>query len=425
MEEQNNFDQHFKQAGEHFAPTPPPQAWKHIANTLDARTSKKRLVWWVSSAAAACLLLGIGMGYYFGRTEAPDVVVPLAVEQAPKTKDPSQPAPLDATDFTGQRETSLLPTLADIPPVNGTSGNREITSSIKEVEVLLGKKQLLYRERFTWAQLTINRQAPSPMDVPTKVEDVEYELFAEEESSWNWSAAAMGSPLLAFQDARANGAIAQRNLDQEEVGGYSVGMGLRVQRKGNWEYQLGLSLTALQKVTNNPWMELSPMGLTSGTNSSGSFELNNSGNASTTSSPNGFDILAMETTSFTGTYVQIDAQLNQNINYLDIPLGVGYYLVQNRFGLMANLGLTPRIVVQQAVSLSNANGQDVTGTPTANNRLGLLGWAGFTASYQFSNRLSWEVLPQIGYGLVPQISTGEVVNREHQVAVFTGLRYRF
>jgi len=119
------------------------------------------------------------------------------------------------------------------------------------------------------------------------------------------------------------------------------------------------------------------------------------------------------------------SQLNQDINFIEIPLQATYKLVDNKFNIGLNGGISTNILIGNKAVLSDNGGRIGTGE-TANMRsIVYSGAVGIEVGYEITNRITLTVEPRIKHFINSLSTSKSVTYKPYQMGIVTGLTYSF
>jgi len=155
------------------------------------------------------------------------------------------------------------------------------------------------------------------------------------------------------------------------------------------------------------------------TTPSGQVTLNRMGNTSMDVALN-FSNLSGTTTSYSS-----NGELNQNIEFIEIPLQATYKLISKKVNVGLTGGISTNILIGNKANLSE-NGTGIGSGETANMRHVIYsGAVGVEVGYEITNRIVFTIEPRLKQ-YINSLSSNKSVNfKPSQMQVVTGLSYSF
>ncbi|MEQ9262970.1 MAG: hypothetical protein RLP14_07415 [Owenweeksia sp.] len=245
----------------------------------------------------------------------------------------------------------------------------------------------------------------------------------------NVELAVVAGPTVPFMNVnlKDNSTSTQNNVNNERLENtYATGVKVLIRNDRNWEWQAGLMVNNWVQNSNNILLTKQPA-----TTSSGIPDPNNvsSGdvNGYTSLGNVKFDQNAYNQVSLTEELDQyyLVPNIGQEYQFLEIPIGAAYYILNNRFELKLQAGINTRILSNSNVYLEYPDGttSDYEGLKPNNISLQLSTGPGF--AYRITPRLKLQFDPMIYYGVTPINQSNNVETYYHQLLFFSGISYRF
>jgi len=120
------------------------------------------------------------------------------------------------------------------------------------------------------------------------------------------------------------------------------------------------------------------------------------------------------------------SQINSTFQFISVPLQAGYMLVDRKFGLQINGGVSPDFFLKSTV-YNEATQQEVSTTASSNETfksVSLAGTGGAEISYRFSRRYRVSLIPGFRYTLTP-IYKENIMASAKPFVVDLGLKFRY
>ncbi len=293
------------------------------------------------------------------------------------------------------------------------------------------------------ADAETNTQKTSEPESTTDIDDEPFVYNDEEKDKkkkrygtrGSFDIGAVASPTFAFNDVSPqpaqqtakNSIINSPSLEREQTdelqNSYAAGLNFSYRTASRWELSTGLHL--------NNWSQLSSDVLLITDVGTGLYtgDITTRGNTSTgtvsyVTNGNAFDATKFESAGLNEFYLIPDIQ--QQYQFLEIPLSVGYYLLDSkRWSFKTQAGFSGRFLTQSNVQLVYEDGttEAYDGLDIKDFSLQLLGGTGL--GYKATKNLSISLTPSIQYGLTPVNKNSEIETYFHQFLVYTGLTYGF
>lgn len=214
--------------------------------------------------------------------------------------------------------------------------------------------------------------------------------------------------------------ITQNNVANEQLANTNT-YGIQLSKRWkNIEYGIGFFQSEWRQTSNNIILKGDASGNAAtnyndrvrGTTSIGDFTLNIS---------NGAPIQpALET----GHYIFLPNIL-QEYQFIDIPVSASYFLVDRRFKLKLQLGVTNRILSKSIVQLEFPDGTKEDFGDLIPEAYSLQFNSGLGLSYQLFGSWNFNLIPIYSYGLSPISIQEGATTRQHQLSILSGISYRF
>ncbi len=122
---------------------------------------------------------------------------------------------------------------------------------------------------------------------------------------------------------------------------------------------------------------------------------------------------------------QTSSTLEQNLDYLEIPLTLRYYLVNKGMSLSLSVGLSTNWLVSNNVYLKEESGKIKIGETSGISSLTMSTNAGLAFSVPVAGRLSLQLEPRINYFLSDINKDFPVSFKPYSFGIYSGLQYTF
>ncbi len=120
----------------------------------------------------------------------------------------------------------------------------------------------------------------------------------------------------------------------------------------------------------------------------------------------------------------IEGDLNQSIEYVEIPLEMKYSLYQSRVGLSVVGGFSTFILTNNEISMVSLNATTILGEANNINDLNFSGNVGFDIDYKISNDWFLNLTPMVKYQF-NTFSSNAGNFQPYYFGVYSGINYRF
>lgn len=120
-----------------------------------------------------------------------------------------------------------------------------------------------------------------------------------------------------------------------------------------------------------------------------------------------------------------NADLKQNMEYIEIPVLVAYHLIDRKVNVDLTGGMSTNILVGNSASLYEGGVETQRGETSQLRDLVYAGTVGLGLGYELSRRVTVMLEPRVKYYL-NSISTNSYINyRPYQLGIYTGVTYAF
>jgi len=477
MEEKKHIDRLFQEKLKDFEMNPDASIWTNIENQLVKKRKKRVLPLWLRiGGVAATLLLLISSGiWFFNSSDNEDtikeqIIAPIIITDTKKedilkngdnnnstdqtletvVESKTEGETKEATTTTTENRSSIaiqqnnttspIKNIAQgstIKNSNNNSKNKSIEStsniisktdnpqlSIDKIkfsnEGLQPKEGEAIASNKTPAILEENKQ-----DLGEIVESDEntITLKEEEDSKKKWSVGSAVAPVY-FSSLRSGSPIDVSLATNEKSSDISMSYGLKVNYKINDKLSLqsGISSVELGYQTKNvSALITSSEALTNSTN----IDTNVKGFEIITMSNDNIAVQSQELTAPQQRgLTSLNGDLNQFMNYLEIPTEVKYTMIQKKAGLHVIGGVSTYILYKNGVTLSNFDGTVALGEASNLNELNFSGNIGLDFDYELNKKLYINVSPMFKYQF-NTFSKSAGGFQPYSLGIYTGLNFRF
>jgi hypothetical protein len=468
-----NIDQLFKEKFQNFEAATPHDAWQDVSTRLDQAKGRKRILILRWSAIAAALILAFFSGWHFDQVVSSDKNEPslilspstgISSEEFEKPKDvpsgseASSAHSSDVVKSLNAKTEEAVSEKIDVAPSTKATSPEEIVAPAVTRKHQKSRK-LKAPSNASQNGYAVNSEEettlPVPLDLlPKPTPSITLEtldnnntllLSEDDNSKQNYTPSyavvdpnrfpkrkmessrfelgLMGGPTVPFRNVRydkADNAISNNVQNERLENAYAAGITLAYKAENRFEYTAGIMVNNWNQTSNNIILEADEPNnsITSqpdelvGNTSYGSIKFD---------TPNSFSQVSPSTEA--GQFILLP-NIQQQYQFVEIPVGVAYYLLDGRFQIKAQMGLNARILSSSTVKLEYPNGdiEDYDGLDP--NTWSLQLNAGPNLGYAITNRLRLHVSPTIFYGLTPNTDMDGVETYHHQFLLFSGFSFR-
>ncbi|MBV1923784.1 MAG: PorT family protein, partial [Flavobacteriaceae bacterium] len=119
-----------------------------------------------------------------------------------------------------------------------------------------------------------------------------------------------------------------------------------------------------------------------------------------------------------------EAEINQKINYYEIPLELKYSLVNNKFGVNLIGGLSTLFLGNNEISVNAGDFESILGEANNLSTVSFTTNVGVGLNYKFSKKFMFNIEPMFKYQLNPY--TDSSVNyKPYYIGIYSGLSFKF
>lgn len=476
-----NIDQLFSEKFSAFEGDTPHDAWLGVQNRLEYRAKKQRAVYWRWTSVAASLLLAFSLGYYFNDLNqdkhlpddsridskpivntAPELDILKDNQTQEENVSPQNPSELE----NGSKATTASTPNQSLPVASSSSNSRDdsnvsgerikntnvfksdITSA--ETDILpndLNSKNLhdqafpktnILEDDFIAIQENLESDSIPLIEKESEgIRDVE-PLIAPIPSGINaiksprskpknstFEIGLLAGPSLPFRNVNLEGAeaadgTASNNVNNETLNNsYAAGIQIAY-KKNRMEYITGITINNWSQTSSNILLRGDiPINTITG---NGNQIVGNTSYGNVTLNAADFANQVVPTTEV-GQYFLLP-NIIQQYQFIEIPFGVSYYIIDRKFQLKMQMGITTRILSSSNVQLEQPNGDLEAYNGLSPNAFSLQLNTGPSFAYRLTSRLKLQINPSLFYGLTPNTSTDGIKTYHHQFILFSGFSYR-
>ncbi|GET26702.1 outer membrane beta-barrel protein [Prolixibacter sp. NT017] len=120
-----------------------------------------------------------------------------------------------------------------------------------------------------------------------------------------------------------------------------------------------------------------------------------------------------------------NADLKQNLEYIEVPVLVAYHLIDRKVNVDLTGGMSTNILVGNKASLYESGVKTQSGETSQLRDLVYAGTVGLGLGYELSKRVTVTLEPRIKYYLNSISTSSEINYRPYQLGIYTGLTYAF
>lgn len=486
MDEKKKIDELFQKKFENFEAEAPDGSWEAIAGRLQHNKHKKRAAYWRWAGTAAAVVLAFTGGYLLNPgNDAGNYYDP---RNHPVATYPGENSPENPTDELSSPETSSEAAAyqrpeevvkagrntaspggksgvedTDLLAARYAPGDQKGTADAKDVpeesiSTKAGEENLpVLTEVTPFAAL---HHPPADSAEPVEAGLTQADLQALEDSlrsliadlptnddlqkdgnarrvPGGFSVSALGGPALAFRNVdvkstslnanspNSSQSFVAQNVEREKLSNsFSAGIDFALRGSGRIEYQAGVYLTQWRQEASGLLVGPGFAGLPT-TNTT--FESASSlGNMKYLNSAQSTDFAAVIAADSSTMAYQLQPEVQQQFSFVEIPLGVNYYLLdQRKWNWKLQGGISTRILAGAQSQFVYANGTKSDVENPQLNKLSLQLQAGTGVGYRLTNELQISLMPLLRYGLTPVNENQDVTTYFHQFMIYSGLSLEF
>lgn len=119
-----------------------------------------------------------------------------------------------------------------------------------------------------------------------------------------------------------------------------------------------------------------------------------------------------------------DAEINQSLNYFEVPMELRYALINNRFGINLIGGFSTLLLGSNEISVKAGDFESVLGEANNLSSVSFTTNVGIGLNYQFSEKLMFNIEPMFKYQLNPYTDSS-VDYSPYYIGIYSGLSFKF
>ena len=475
MPDYKNIEELYKKHSESHKVMPPPDVWNKIENSLNNKQKEKRIVWLRIAGVAASLLIMVSLTTWLWVSDISTKNIPLS-ENALLNKENIEVE--DAQQSSENNNSTDLEKEKNIPVSDKQPEKNKIAYFSEDKHsfvVYSGNENPAKPEKIESAssiQLN-NKLAVSDYFYSDKIEieksqkkqtvlisaenhaDAIFGAIIKNEPKKNRPKIEIGgaySPVYSFRQAPENNSASMQTMsmsgkampDEQGIlyGGGALNVNVKMNKK--WSVESGARYTRMgQKITPGSHTNMfAMMSLNNNENNTlGQVPLNNSmGNINIdtkiNSIPDFDDVQNSPEIEFSPSpsrapspYPHYEeatssSKLELNVDYLEIPLSMRYYVIDNKITLSMLAGVSANFLINNNAYLLNDDLRERIGEVSDIAGLSMSTHAGLSFSLPIVGQLSLQVEPRVNYFL-NSINKGDYQFRPYSFGVYSGIRYKF
>ena len=461
MVDYNNIESQYKSHCNALEVTPPVDGWSRIDATLNARRGKKRVLWLRLSGIAAALMLFLTVGtliwLFPTKSEKPLTIQQTSPAQqnqqtSPSTASNNRPAksrqetdPGDLSPKTAlsqskqllsisshqppNNELTLLPNTHAADAVPYRSNHLSLNNYFSTDKVEIKKLKMAY-PALHWEDLY-------KVATPSETEEKRTTRFGQ-----RIDLGGVYSPVYAFRQTSGPGGVPGTMLSAaspQENGLVYAGGGLRLNVMVNkkWSIESGVRFARLGQEVNSQMKVDELYAATSATRMANgsikSISLSNSmGFIRQSHQPANTDINLLYATNKADYHVEFSStpevyaqKLEQNLDYLEVPLTLRYYLINKKITLSLSAGVSTNWLISNNVYLNENSTRRNIGETSGLSSMTVSSHAGMAITLPIVNRLSLQLEPRLNYFLSEINKDYPITFQPYSFGLYSGLQYSF
>ena len=473
MPDYKNIEELYKKHSESHEVMPPPDVWNKIENSLNNKQKEKRIVWLRIAGVAASLLIMVSLTTWLWVSDISTKNIPLS-ENTPLNKenieveDAQQLSENDnSTDLEKEKnipvsdkqpekdKIAYLSTDNNTKIVYTSNDNTTKPEKIESASSIQLNNKLAVSDYFYSDKIEIKKLRKENPDLKLAEMyrvDAMFDAIQKNEPKKNRPKIEIGgaySPVYSFRQAPENNPSTMQAMNMtnraipDEQGILYGGGGLNVNVKMNkkWSIESGARYTRMgQKITPDSHTDMfAMMSLDNSMNNAlGQVPLNNSmGNINIDKNINSipdFDDAQNSTeveffpapSRAMSNYKEETSisKLELNVDYLEIPVSMRYYLIDKKITLSMLAGVSANFLINNNAYLLNDDLKERIGEISDIAGLSMSTHAGLSFSLPIVGQLSLQVEPRVNY-FISSINKGDYQFRPYSFGVYSGIRYKF
>jgi hypothetical protein len=121
----------------------------------------------------------------------------------------------------------------------------------------------------------------------------------------------------------------------------------------------------------------------------------------------------------------LNTSIEQNLDYLEVPVTLRYYLIDNKFAVSMAAGLSANFLVNNSFYLETNNNKEKIGETDGISNLTMSAHAGLSLNVPIFKRISIQVEPRINYFLQEINKDFTYKYRPYSFGIYSGIKYEF
>ena len=473
MSDYKDIEKLYREYSESHEVTPPPDVWSRIESSLDKKQREKRIVWLRIAGVAASLLFMVSLTTWLWMSDIStqnslSENTPITNENTEIKNSQQQPSNTVNSNANLDNEKNLtvsdkkdniayLPinkrTDADIIDTNNNDrGNSERDESVSHVRL---NNDAVVSGYFTTDKIEIKKlkkEYPDLILAGNYGVNTPFDPFPNVAPKKNRPKIEIGgaySPVYSFRQTPENNPSTFQSMDMSnkmatpnEKGVLYGGGGLNISMKMNkkWSVESGVRYARMgQKVSpdanGDMYANMDFLYSNPNNNILRQITLNNSmGNINidngmgiiylfNSESPNNDSKRALSQMYSFDNEGTINL-LELNVDYLEVPLTMRYYIVDNKISLSMLAGVSANFLINNNAYLLFDDIKEKIGEVSDISGLSMSTHAGLSISVPIAGKLSLQVEPRVNY-FVSNINKSNYQYRPYSFGVFSGIKYKF
>ena len=470
MADYKNIEELFKKHSESHEVMPPPDVWSRIENSLNKKQKEKRIVWLRIAGVAASLLIMVSLTILLWVSDISTKNISLS-ENMPLTEENAEVEDIQQSPVNGDDNNTDLEKENKMPVLNKQPEKDKIAYLLadKHTDIVYVSNENAAKpakiESATSIQLN-NNLIVSDYFISDKIEIKKLkEEYADFISAENYADDIFGtiikdelkknrpkieiggaySPVYSFRQASENnpatmqaGRAALPNEQGIMYGGGGLNLNVKMTKK--WSVESGVRYARMgQKVTPDSYTDMfAMMSLNNYENNVlGQVPLNNSmGNINIDNNINSIpkfdDTQNYPETGFSLSPSKVSGYENEtsinklelNVDYLEVPLTMRYYVIDNKITLSMLAGVSANFLINNNAYLLDNDLKEKIGEVADISALSMSTHAGLSFSLPILGQLSLQIEPRVNY-FISNINKGDYQFRPYSFGVYSGIKYKF
>ena len=285
-------------------------------------------------------------------------------------------------------------------------------NAIKSSEVIVAKNKIQENKNSDTTKIAV---------VPNALEELlkEKEIQKKSEPKLNrWQVATNVAPIY-FSSTTGGSPLDSKfeSNDKEFEPSYSYGLGVNYALNKKWNIKTGVNTLAFEYNTNN-------VVIYQNMNASKIRNVKNNLQGSVLQVENKSATDSPELTLDAGTVKKFDGSLNQKMGYIEIPIEIGYKLIDKKIGVEIITGISSLFLNENSVSAVSSGQSIVIGEANNLNDFHFSGNLGFGFRYRFWKSFNANVNPMFKYQM-NTFNTDSGNFKPYLFGLYSGVSYTF